>query len=74
MNINLYETVKWLVCMLYTAIIYLGGMALILLSLLLYHNKNMQCTNLEFWIIVIGGGIIAIIVDYLAGKFNIIGK
>jgi hypothetical protein len=34
----------------------------------------MQCTNLEFWIIVIGGGIIAMIVDYLAGKFNIIGK
>lgn len=74
MNVNLYKVIKFLVCLLYTGITYLGGMALILLFLLLYHNKNMQCTDFEFWIILIGGAIIAIITDYLAGKFRIIEK
>jgi multisubunit Na+/H+ antiporter MnhB subunit len=74
MKNTLYKITKALICVLYTGVIYLGGMALVLLILVLYHNKNLQATNFEVWLIVILGAIIAIITDYLAGKFNLIGR
>ena len=74
MKSNLYKIAKALVCMLYVGITYIGGMSLVFLSLLLYHNKNMQGTDFEFNLIIIGGALIGIVTDYLANKFKINGS
>lgn len=71
MKINLYKILKWLVCLLYVAVMYTGGMMLMLLSLLLYYDRNLQCSNFQMGLIVLGGAFISVITDYLVGKFNL---
>ena len=74
MNINLYKITKLLVCVLYVGVTYASGMMLMLLGMLLYYDRNLQCSNFQMGLIVLGGAFISIITDYLAGKFNIKGK
>jgi membrane-bound ClpP family serine protease len=71
MKINLYKIVKWLVCMLYVGVLYAGGMMLMILGLLLYYDRNLQCSNFQMGIIIVGGASISIITDYLVSKFKI---
>lgn len=71
MKINLYKVLKWLVCLLYLAVMCAGGMMLMILGLLLYYDRNLQCSNFQMGLIILGGAFISIITDYLVGKYNL---
>ena len=71
MKINLYKILKWLACILYVGVMYAGGMMLMILGLLLYYDRNLQCSNFQMGLIILGGAFISVITDYLVGKFNL---
>lgn len=73
MKINLNKIAKSLVTLFYTGIMYLGSMALVTLGFLAHSNWDFKCTDAEATVIIVGGAVIAIIIDYLANKFELVG-
>lgn len=71
MKDKLLKILKCLTCILYVGVMYAGGMMIMLLGLLLYYNRNLQCSNFQMGLIVFGGAFISIITDYLVNKFNL---
>ena len=71
MKDKLLKILKWLICILYVGVMYAGGMMIMLLGLLLYYNRNLQCNNFQMCLIIGGGAFISVITDYLANKFKI---
>ena len=71
MNNKLLEILKWLIYILYVGVMYFGGMMIMLLGLLLYYNRNLQCSNFQMDLIIIGGALIALFTNYLVNKFKL---